>query len=92
MSQTAKPNASAPLHLSVIDREGVEVGKIPCRPGLQTYAGVVTRNTDKTVWTQGSSGSEVMHRKYDGNLPSIYKSYAPVSEVTWKTEQSPAKA
>lgn len=72
------------LRMHVIDRDGFVLGSVPCKVGLQTYAGKVTRHTDKTVWTMGKDGIEQMHRAYDGRLPSVYKSHAPAAEVQWK--------
>ena len=76
-------SATDPLRLHVIDKDGNVLGSIACRVGLKTYAGPITRHTDKTVWTLSRSGIELKHRKYDGNMPSVYKSNAPAAEVVW---------
>lgn len=80
-------DAAAP-YLRVIERCGFVLGKIACRPGLQTYCGVVVRCTDETVWTRNESGAEVAHHLSAGPLPSVYKSNAPQSEVIWKTARN----
>lgn len=80
-------DVAAPF-LRVIERCGFVLGKITCRPGLQTYCGTVVRCTGETVWTRGESGIEVAHHTSSGALPSVYKSDAPLSEVIWKTARN----
>lgn len=65
------------LTLWVIDKDGFPLRKIEARPGLKTYAGVISRVSEKSIWTLRKDGTERLHRAYDGRLPSIYKSYAP---------------
>lgn len=60
-----------PLKLHVINGQAVSIGRLEARKGLQTTYGEITRFTEKTVWTRGKSGVEMMHRAYDGRLPSI---------------------
>lgn len=84
MSTEAKGAAAgSPIRLHVIDRDGFVLGSLVCKVGIRTRAGVITRMTGKTVWTQGKSGSEEKHRVYDGRLPSVYRSHVGTSEVRW---------
>ena len=74
----------AGLKLHVINRDGFTLGYAPVKVGMKTREGVVTRFTDKTVWTC-MDGKERMHRAYDGCLPVVYKSNAAASDVQWKS-------
>lgn len=84
MEQTVVTTETVPvLRLRVINKEGVVLGTIACRVGLRTYYGPVTRFTDKTVWTRGKSGVEQKFRKFDGNMPCVYKHCARAADVAW---------
>jgi hypothetical protein len=61
----------------IIRKDGTTVRQIEARPGLKTYSGVITRVSDKSIWTQRPGGNERLWRTYDGQLPAIYQSYAP---------------
>jgi hypothetical protein len=77
-SHNATPKDSKmTIRLHIIDRDGFTKGYTDCVIGLQTTYGKVTRFTDKTVWTESKSGSELKHRACDGRLPSVYQSKAP---------------
>jgi hypothetical protein len=63
--------------LRVIDRDSTVIGQVPVRVGLRTSNGKVSRFTEKTVWTIGrQTGSEIMHRRSDGPLPSVPRGWA----------------
>lgn len=58
-------------NLHITDKEGFSKGMIKARVGLITSAGVITRVSNASIWTQSKNGSERLHRSYDGRLPSI---------------------
>jgi hypothetical protein len=66
-----------PLTVWVIRKDGTTIRKIEAREGLKTYAGVVSRVSEKSIWTLRKDGTERLHRAYDGRLPGVYQSYAP---------------
>jgi len=80
--------AAPALRLHVIDKDGNVLGYTACAVGLKTYAGPVTRFTDKTVWTEGKSGAELKHRKYDGNMPCVYRSHVRAADVVWNVAKA----
>lgn len=63
------------MRLHIIDREGNHLGYITPFVGLKTRAGVISRMTQKTIWTVNGSKSENAYRAYD-RLPSVYQSEA----------------
>jgi hypothetical protein len=63
--------------LWIINKDSMPIRQIEARPGLKTYAGRISRVSEKSIWTIDRRGNEQLHRECDGRLPSIYQSYAP---------------
>lgn len=71
----------AELLLHVLNKDNITVAYVKPRVGLRTYAGKITRWTDKSIWVINSDGNEVCWRKSDGRLPGVYRSRARKSEL-----------
>lgn len=68
------------LKLWVIDRDSLCIAQVYARVGMMTTRGIITRMTEKTIWTARGTAPEHMWRRSDGQLPSVRPSFARKSD------------
>ena len=76
----AMPKPVTPPRIKVINKDSVVIGHVLARIGLLTYAGPITRFTEKSVWCRSKDGAEHCYRLHDGRVPATYRHRVRASE------------
>lgn len=66
--------------IKVVDKTGNVIGSIEARIGLRTFAGVIRRVSEKSVWIVSMDNVLRLYRSSTGRIPSIPVHRVPKAE------------